>query len=97
MLSQEQQIEKRLSQMPSIYGKNYRRAMRGRSLKSAVKAFCLECVGWQREEVKLCTDLGCPLYPYRPTSWDYKVYSGPQIKPVESKQSDDPTLFTPPE
>jgi len=86
--SQKAQMQKRLDEMPDIYRKTYQRAMRGRSLKTAVKAQCLECVCWQREEVKLCTDLGCPLYPYRPTSGDYKVYSQPPIKAVESKKSD---------
>ena len=75
MLSQEEQIEQRLQDMPKSYRSNYRKAMRGRSMKAAIKAQCLECVGWVRNEVKLCTDLGCPLYPYRPTSWDYKAYS----------------------
>jgi len=93
MESQKQQIEKRIKQMPPSCRKNYLRAMKGRSLKSAVKAFCVECVGWAREEVKLCTDLGCPLYPYRPTSWDYKAYSQPQIKPLESKKSDQSGLL----
>jgi hypothetical protein len=59
--------------MPDIYRKNYQKAMTGRSMKRAIKSFCLECVGWQREEIKLCTDLGCPLYPYRPTGGHYRV------------------------
>lgn len=66
MKTQEEQIEQRCQQMPDIHLANYKRAMRGRSMKAAIKAFCLECVCWQKEEVRLCTDLGCPLYPYRP-------------------------------
>lgn len=31
----------------------------------AIRAFCLECVCGQREEVTLCTAPHCPLYPYR--------------------------------
>ncbi|KPJ68577.1 MAG: hypothetical protein AMJ43_00045 [Coxiella sp. DG_40] len=66
MRTREEQIEQRCQQMPDIHLANYKRAMRGRSMKAAIKAFCLECVCWQKEEVRLCTDLGCPLYPYRP-------------------------------
>ena len=66
MKSQEEQMQERLEQMPKSYRSNYKKAMRGRSQKAAISSFCLECVGYQREEVKLCTDLGCPLYPYRP-------------------------------
>ena len=45
-------IEKRLNDMPDIYRNNYKKAMKGRNRTAAVKAFCLECVGWQRNEVK---------------------------------------------
>jgi hypothetical protein len=73
VLPQDKQMDKRLAEMPNLYHRKYLRAMSGRSMKSAIKSFCLECVGYQREEVKLCTDLGCPLYPYRPTSASYTV------------------------
>jgi len=59
-------IRKHRADIPKIHRKTYDRAMQGKSLKSAVKSFCLECVCWQKEEVRLCTDLACPLYPYRP-------------------------------
>jgi hypothetical protein len=59
MRTQEEQIEQRCQQMPDIHLANYKRAMRGKSMKAAIKAFCLECVQWQREEVRLCTDLAC--------------------------------------
>ena len=32
---------------------------------SAVKRFCQECIGWTRDEVRLCSDSKCPLYPFR--------------------------------
>jgi len=60
------QVAKRLKQMPKLYRDIYRRAITGKSLSSATKAQCLECTGWVRKEVNLCTDEGCPLYPYRP-------------------------------
>ena len=66
MRTREKQIAERREQMPKIHRANYDKAMKGRSMKAATKAFCLMCVQWQKEEVRLCTDLACPLYPYRP-------------------------------
>jgi len=55
-----------LRQMPSKYRATYRRAVKGRSLRACVNAFCQECCGWQSREVADCTDLGCPVYRVRP-------------------------------
>lgn len=60
--------DERLNQMPPNYHNTYRKALQRKSMAAAVKSQCLECCGWQKEEVKLCTDLGCPLYKYRPFS-----------------------------
>ena len=59
-------VEDRLSQMPKLYRGAYLRAMGGRSRRSAIRAFCLECTGWQRAEVARCMALACPLFSYRP-------------------------------
>ncbi|MHC4132471.1 MAG: hypothetical protein ACYSSP_10605 [Planctomycetota bacterium] len=59
-------ITERRLQIPKVHRANYDKAMKGRSLKAAVKAFCLECVCWQKEDVKLCSSPQCSLYPYRP-------------------------------
>jgi len=60
-------IRDRASQIPQRYTGGYLRAVSGKGRpKDAIKAFCLECVGWQRAEVTQCTALGCPLYTYRP-------------------------------
>ena len=32
---------------------------------TAIRAHCLECVGFVRKEVELCTAPLCPLYPFR--------------------------------
>ena len=40
-----------------------------RSRKDAIKIFCVECVGGApgyRGVIRDCTDVGCPLYPWRP-------------------------------
>lgn len=53
--------------MPKLYQHGYERALRGKaSPRQAIKAFCLECVGYERNEITQCTDTGCPLYRYRP-------------------------------
>ena len=31
----------------------------------AIRAKCLDCVGEQPKEVRLCPSENCPLYPYR--------------------------------
>ncbi len=66
--SVEQQIAARRAEIPKKYRRLYDRAMSGKSPKAARKAQCLECVGWVIKEVFRCTDSGCPLHPYRPTS-----------------------------
>ncbi len=67
-IEREEKIAERLSQMPKQYRATYKRAMTGRSRKAAMRAFCGECCGWEIKEVFLCTDYGCPLFPYRPRS-----------------------------
>jgi len=52
-------------QIPKVYRGNYDRAMTGKSRKAAMRAFCLECVQWHREQIRRCTATHCPLYPYR--------------------------------
>jgi hypothetical protein len=69
-------VQKRAAQKPiytsetivikAVHRTNYDRAMRGRSPKAAIKAHCLECVCWQKEEVRLCSSPACALFPYRP-------------------------------
>jgi hypothetical protein len=60
-------IAKRAAEMPRKYRPAYLKAAGGTaSPRTAIKAFCLECVGWQREEVARCTAPACPLYAYRP-------------------------------
>ena len=31
----------------------------------AIRAFCIECMGGNRGEIKRCTAPGCPLYHFR--------------------------------
>jgi hypothetical protein len=53
--------------MPKSCRATYLKATRGKaSPRVAIKAFCLECVGWNRPEVARCTATACPLWMYRP-------------------------------
>ena len=33
--------------------------------RKAIREKCLDCCCWQREEVRKCTAIHCPLWPYR--------------------------------
>ena len=60
-------VAKRAGQMPKSCRAAYLKATRGKaSPRAAIKAHCLECVGWNRQEVQLCTGTACPLWMYRP-------------------------------
>lgn len=59
-------IRNRALEMPVRQIRSYLKALRGRSMKTAIRAHCMECVGWDREGVRECTCPECSLYPYRP-------------------------------
>jgi hypothetical protein len=61
-----EQIAERRAQMPRSYRACYDKAVSGKSLRAAINSFCLECVCWQTKEIRLCTDLACPLWTVRP-------------------------------
>ncbi len=43
------------------------RALTGQTAKSAaLKQKCLQCCGYQREEISVCTVITCALHPVRP-------------------------------
>ena len=55
------------SDVPKRYRAHYLRSIRGEvSPRMAIKLNCLMCVGWDKEEAKLCTAPTCPLYQMRP-------------------------------
>jgi hypothetical protein len=62
----EQKIAGRMKEMPKVYRKIYEKAVAGNSKAAAIKAFCLECCMWQKNEIINCTSLACPLFAYRP-------------------------------
>ena len=65
-IDRDEKIDERLSQMPATCRGAYKKAVKHKSMRSAVNSQCLECVGYMRKEISVCTDLGCPLYSYRP-------------------------------
>ena len=77
MVNREQKINERLAQMPKKYRATYRRAVKGRSLRACINAFCLECCMYQSQEVRLCTDCGCPLWTVRPYQSAGTAQDGP--------------------
>ena len=56
---------RKLADMPAKYRGLYRMAWKGKSRKKAIRAFCLECLGYLPSDVRLCTSPDCPLYEYR--------------------------------
>jgi len=83
MKSREEQIAERLQQMPKKYRAAYRRAVKGKSLRACINAFCQECCMWQSQEVRLCRDCACPLWAVRPYQSAGTGQDGPFIT-VES-------------
>ena len=69
VLSEDQQS--RVGDAPVMFRGIEARAYRGTaSPRVAIKAFCLQCVGYVRADVKGCTAFACPLWGYRPYQSD---------------------------
>lgn len=58
----QQQYKKRI---PEKYQGTYHKAMQGKSLRGAIRAKCQDCQNWQVAEIRRCTVVYCPLWPYR--------------------------------
>lgn len=54
------------SEMPEHVASTYRKAMAGNTPRLAIKAFCLECQGFERRAVAECGAQHCPLWRFRP-------------------------------
>ena len=58
---------RRLATMPPRYRKLFERSWTGKaSPRASLKAFCLECVGFERAAITECTAWTCPLWHLRP-------------------------------
>ena len=54
------------SQIPDTYKMTYLKATTTNSKATSIKAKCLDCCCWQKNEIKLCSVEQCPLWKYRP-------------------------------
>lgn len=62
-----QAIIKRANDTPKSARLGYLRATcKLCSPKSAIKAFCMMCIGYERDEITHCSAYACPLYAFRP-------------------------------
>ena len=53
--------------VPQSYRRVYQTALLGKGPpRSAIKAFCLRCVGYARVDITACTAYTCPLHRFRP-------------------------------
>jgi len=86
-IERQEKIAERRADTPKVYRASYDRAVSGRSLRAAVNSFCIQCVMYQREEVRLCTSLACGLWPYRPYQGSSKNTSEGSDFGAESKNS----------
>ena len=65
--TREAQVAKILANTPQASQNTLARAFSGAaSPRMAIKAQCLQCVGFERNSVKNCTGYSCPLWAYRP-------------------------------
>jgi hypothetical protein len=85
-MDKDSKIAERRAQMPRSYRATYDRAVKGKSLRAAINAQCLECVCWITKEVRFCTDLACPLYAVRPYQLPQNG-RGEGLSGAESKKS----------
>ena len=84
MRTREEQIAERRAQIPSKYRAIYDRAVKGKGLRAAVDAQCLECVCYKSDEVRNCTDLACPLWAVRP----YRISRNSQTEAFSNVESE---------
>ena len=80
-IERKEKTAQRRSQMPKAYRATYNKAVKGKSLRVAINAQCLECVCWQIREIRSCTDLACPLYAVRPYQSSQNGHDGQDMMP----------------
>ena len=89
LLSRRQaKIEKRLADIPPAYKKIYKKAIDGKSLRACINAQCLECCGYQRNEIALCTCFACSLWIVRPYSQNNQNRCNEPFFGAESKNNE---------
>ena len=62
-----EEVKEYAKTVPEAARNGYLRACAGEtSPRGAIKAFCLYCVGYVRQDITNCTAVTCPLYAFRP-------------------------------
>lgn len=59
----------RLASLGTKYRGVFKSAYAGKSLRKAISAFCLDCVGLDPDEVRKCSAPDCPLWSVRTYRW----------------------------
>jgi len=81
-LIRNQKIARKIKEIPKIYRKIYEKAVMKGSKPAAIKAFCLECVCWQKNEIINCTSFACSLYLVRPFVKTHRKNKKEQLLPA---------------
>lgn len=55
-----------LQGIPTRFRGIFKSAYAGKSLRKAISAFCLDCIGFDPEEIRRCAAPACPLWAVRP-------------------------------
>jgi len=72
-MTREERIAKAIAEASPLYRPVMQKAYAGVAPpRSAIKAQCLHCVGFTRDDVTHCTSFACPLWAYRP----YQIKGG---------------------
>ena len=87
--AQRQQMMDWRRQIPGKHNESYRRtydkAMSGKSLRAATRSKCLDCMGWDKKEVRNCDILSCSLWPHRP--YQERVKSATERSPESNAET----------
>ena len=66
-MTRDERINQQVEEAGQLYKPVMLKAYEGTaSPRSAIKAQCLICVGYKRDDVSHCTSFSCPLWAYRP-------------------------------
>ena len=66
-MTRDEVVTKRIADAGQLYRITMEKAYSGDcSPRSAIKAQCLICVGYERDSITHCTGYSCPLFAFRP-------------------------------
>ena len=66
-MTREERVKKAIAESGPLYRTIMQKAYDGTAApRSAVKAMCLQCVGYVRDDITHCSAHSCPLWAFRP-------------------------------